>query len=70
MIFIAVFMGFVAKNIRENLSDSGKEKNYIRSLYRDLEKDSAQLADVINAGKGLNKRQNALNANARLWRKE
>ena len=54
MIFIAVFMGFVAENIREHISDNSKEKNYARSLYSDLKKDSAQLADVIHIGKGLN----------------
>lgn len=60
MIFLAVFMGFIAENIREHISDSSKEKKYISSLYSDLKKDSAQLTDVINAGKGLNKGQDSL----------
>ncbi|HVX00328.1 MAG TPA: hypothetical protein VHA52_07835 [Candidatus Babeliaceae bacterium] len=60
MIFIAVFMGFVAENIREHISDSGKEKNYIRGLYSDFKKDSAQLADVLNIGDKLSKGQDSL----------
>lgn len=60
MIFIAVFMGFVAENIREHISDSGKEKNYINSLYSDLKRDSAQLSDVINVGVNLGKGQDSL----------
>ena len=60
MIFLAVFMGFVAENIREHLSDSGKEKKYIKSLYSDLKKDSAQLAEVIDMGGKLNRGQDSL----------
>jgi hypothetical protein len=60
MIFLAVFMGFVAENIREHLSDSGKEKNYVKSLYGDLKKDSAQLAEVIHLGEKLSLGQDSL----------
>lgn len=60
MIFLAVFMGFIAENIREHISDSGKEKNYIRSLYGDLKKDSTQLAEVINIGGKLSNGQDSL----------
>lgn len=60
MIFLAVFMGFIAENIREHLSDSGKEKNYIKSLYGDLKKDSAQLAEVVDIGGKLSRGQDSL----------
>lgn len=60
MIFLAVFMGFVAENIREHLSDSSKAKNYIRSLYGDLKKDSVQLAEVVNFGGQLSQGQDSL----------
>ena len=39
MIFIAVSMGFIAENIRENISDSAKEKEYMISLVNDLKND-------------------------------
>lgn len=43
MIFLAVSMGFIAENIRENFSDSQKEKQYVASLSEDLKKDTAAL---------------------------
>ncbi len=39
MIFIAVSMGFIAESIRENISDSAKEKEYMTSLVNDLKND-------------------------------
>ncbi len=39
MIFIAVSMGFIAESIRENISDSVKEKEYMVSLVNDLKND-------------------------------
>ena len=36
MIFLAVTMGFIAENIRENVSDHRKEMELIRSLVKDL----------------------------------
>jgi hypothetical protein len=36
MIFVAVSMGFIAENIREDLADNEKEIKYIRSFYSDL----------------------------------
>lgn len=42
MIFLAVFMGFIAENIREKVTDHEREKQYMESLIKDL------AADTIN----------------------
>lgn len=43
MIFVAVSMGFFAENIRENISDSRKEKEYIHSLVVDMIYDTIRM---------------------------
>ena len=43
MIFLAVTLGFVAENIRENISDRSKEKEYIASIKKDLVEDTTAL---------------------------
>jgi hypothetical protein len=47
MIFLAVTLGFFAENIREHLSDSAKEKEYIESLVQDLKLDQQILSQNI-----------------------
>jgi hypothetical protein len=47
MIFLAVALGFFAENIREHLSDSAKEKEYIKSLVQDLKLDQQVLSQNI-----------------------
>lgn len=47
MIFLAVTMGFFAENIRENLSNHSKEKEYIASIKKDLSADTASLNDFL-----------------------
>jgi hypothetical protein len=47
MIFLAVTMGFIAENIREHLSDSSKESEYITGLVKNLGDDTANLKNVI-----------------------
>ena len=47
MIFLAVSMGFIAENIRESISDRGKEKEYIKSFINDLKKDTSSLRKYI-----------------------
>ena len=44
MIFLAVTLGFIAENLREGLTDSKKEKEYIHSLVADLKEDTTQIA--------------------------
>ena len=41
MLFLAVTAGFFAENFREHLSNNGKEREYMRSLIRDLISDTA-----------------------------
>ena len=42
MIFLAVSLGFIAENLRERISDSNKEKEYIESMVQDLKGDTAK----------------------------
>ncbi|MFM7850459.1 MAG: hypothetical protein ACKO96_00745 [Flammeovirgaceae bacterium] len=46
MIFLAVFMGFVAENIRENISEASIEQEMAKNLYAELESDSIKLAKI------------------------
>src|SRR6185369_7095980 len=39
MIFLAVFLGFLAENFREHQVEKERGKQYIESFYNDLEKD-------------------------------
>lgn len=48
MIFLAVTMGFLAENIRENLSDTEKGKYYIESLLKNLRDDTSNIRIAIN----------------------
>ncbi|HVW14963.1 MAG TPA: hypothetical protein VHB54_14100 [Mucilaginibacter sp.] len=43
MIFLAVFMGFIAENIREKITDHERERQYMESLVKDLASDTASL---------------------------
>jgi hypothetical protein len=44
MIFLAVTLGFFAENIRENIGDHKREKEYILSMIQDLQSDTTNLA--------------------------
>ncbi len=48
MLFFAVFLGFVAENIREDKVESNREKEYIRSLENDIKADTARIKNIIN----------------------
>ncbi|MDB5232465.1 MAG: hypothetical protein JWN76_3270 [Chitinophagaceae bacterium] len=48
MLFLAVFLGFVAENIREGVVESHREKEYIKSFYEDLTADETDLQRIIN----------------------
>jgi len=43
MLFLAVFCGFLAENLREHYIEHKREKQYIRSLIKDVELDIASL---------------------------
>ena len=47
MLFLAVFCGFLAENQREHMIENQREKQFIRSLIRDVEMDAARLYAII-----------------------
>ncbi len=47
MLFFAVYLGFVAENIREHNVEKKREKVYINNLYEDLKSDTAIYIDYI-----------------------
>jgi hypothetical protein len=47
MLFLAVFCGFLAENIREHKIEKDREKQYIRSLIADLKSDQQILSQHI-----------------------
>ena len=48
MLFLAVFCGFIAENIRENSVERHREKEYIRSFIGDLKNDTASMRLAMN----------------------
>ena len=51
MIFLAVTLGFLAENIRENISERAKEKEYIKGFINNLKVDTSKLKVVIKENK-------------------
>ncbi len=47
MLFLAVFLGFVAENIREEKADEKKENQYMLYMIQDLKKDTAALQETL-----------------------
>lgn len=47
MLFLAVFLGFLAENQREHIVEHKRAKQYALNLYKDLQRDTA---DIIRAG--------------------
>lgn len=48
MLFMAITLGFFVENQREEYVERKQEREYILSMVEDLEKDTANLADVLN----------------------
>jgi hypothetical protein len=48
MIFLAVTLGFIAENVREDFAEHRQEKEYIASFYEDLKTDTIRLNYLIN----------------------
>lgn len=48
MLFLAVFCGFLAENIREHMIEKDRSHQYIHSLYEDLQSDTAKLSLIID----------------------
>src|SRR5665647_2144111 len=46
MLFLAVFCGFLAENQREYMVERKREKQYIQSLIKDVETDTANLTII------------------------
>lgn len=54
MLFLAVFLGFVAENIRENRVEKEREHQYIQSMVEDLKADQVVLAaHIANVFEGI-----------------
>lgn len=53
MLFLAVFSGFIAENLRENYVEKEKAHEYANSMIGDLQKDTLQLQQIITANKKL-----------------
>ncbi len=51
MLFLAVFLGFLADNYRDSILERSKEKEYIHSLIEDVEVDKVIIEDIINNNK-------------------
>jgi hypothetical protein len=47
MLFLAVFCGFLAENQREHFIEHKREKQYIRSMIRDVSTDTVNINDMI-----------------------
>ena len=51
MLFLAVFCGFLAENFREHQVEKERGKQYIQSLYEDLQADTTRLGLLISSDK-------------------
>ena len=47
MIFLAVFLGFVAENLREHEAEKKRGKEYIHSFYEDLKYDISRMDGIL-----------------------
>ena len=47
MLFLAVFLGFLAENLRERIVQHNIEKEYIHSLVEDLKSDTLQSNEIL-----------------------
>ncbi|MEO7982471.1 MAG: hypothetical protein ABI688_00185 [Bacteroidota bacterium] len=48
MLFLAVFCGFMAENLREHIVEKKKEKHTVETLVDDIIRDSVSLHSIIN----------------------
>ena len=47
MLFLAVFLGFLAENLRESIVERSKEKEYVTSMVEDLKQDSLKIHEYL-----------------------
>src|ERR1041384_5387023 len=62
MLFLAVFCGFLAENIREQQVEHHREKQYMESMIEDLASDTASLNTTITRAAAMQKGLDSLNA--------
>ena len=55
MLFLAVFLGFVAENCREHLVENKKESEYMHALSLDLKSDTALINEAANYNRNVYK---------------
>jgi hypothetical protein len=60
MIFLAVFMGFIAENIRESIDNNEHARQLTSQLVRDLKTDTSQLREVDSAETSILKANDSL----------
>ena len=48
MLFLAVYLGFLAENLREHQVEKERAKQYIESFYEDLKTDTARISFLTN----------------------
>ncbi|WP_394975446.1 hypothetical protein [uncultured Croceitalea sp.] len=48
MLFLAVFLGFIADNIRDGFVEKSIEKDYVRSLLKDIEIDKIKIRETMS----------------------
>lgn len=48
MLFLAVFLGFIAENLREHIADNKRGAEYVQSFIEDLKKDTKQFQMLID----------------------
>ncbi|HUS01127.1 MAG TPA: hypothetical protein VMY77_05340 [Chitinophagaceae bacterium] len=53
MLFLAVFLGFVAENQREHMIEHNREKKYMQSMIEDLRSDTTHLSFISNNFKSI-----------------
>jgi len=63
MLFLAVFLGFVAENVRETLAEKHREKEYVHSMIDDLKIDTAKMGEAFTSvSKQINGTDSLINA--------
>src|SRR5215471_10112699 len=60
MLFLAVFAGFIAENLRENFTERKREHNYIVSLLDDLKTDTTYLTAMARKNLKMARGQDSL----------
>ena len=55
MLFLAVFLGFIAENLREISVEKHRAKEYMHSLIEDLEADTANIQSTISLAEAMKK---------------